>query len=469
MQPINGNVAHELKKPSATAKPVVANAISLDPDTPLPYNIGSDYFRYSVGKRYIPFGLDDNLPNLLWEARMLSATQNACIASIAQSVVGDGLYVTNVDDKAVDEEFWKWIAHINTEGNSLDELAIIAMDSKGTDGNAWVEIVKGEFGTEKYVKVYVKPSLDFRFTAPDKNGRIWSAYKSSLFREHTTSVVSLYKNRFVEIPLYSPNPLDASWKLIDGDQHTAIHLKNQVSISPYYGLPKSGAGLRYQILEGKAAQYNIDNFDNNMVLSAILVFKAAMTQEEAQKNAQEIIKTHTGQGKMGRVGVISSEGGIEDFTYNPLNTQKEGSFIEFDKHVQDKIISTHNWDSVLAGFSRDSAFGNGSQYVRAVFDVKKAMLLKPESNYLIQKFIKPLVNIAADHFGKPAWKGYEFAFKHSMPFSFISDIDVNSVLTKDEGREILGQTKLEDEAMGKQFIKSGAPANIQNVPGQPAQ
>ena len=39
-----------------------------------------------------------------------------------------------------------------------------------------------------------------------------------------------------------------------------------------------------------------------------------------------------------------------------------------------------------------------------------------------------------------------------MPFSLISDIQVNNVLTKDEGRTIIGFGPMEDKAKGQEII-----------------
>lgn len=446
------------------SKPVVANSFKLDPKNPIPLDYGADSFQVVFGKKYIPFlGVQDNLPNIFWESRLLSTTQNACISSIAQTCIGDGLYVTNQDADKVDPEFTKWISHINNDGQHINELCRTALDAKRTDGNAWIELVKGSFGKKKYVKAYLHTTMVCRLGLPHSDsGTITTVIKSNALAKPRNGMLNARSLKAVAFPLYSSNPLDnkSAWSNLktdqssDGDLHSIIHLKNDIPGVMYYGLPNSVASLRYQIMEGKAAQYNIDMFDNNMVLSALLIFKSSMTEEEAAKAAKEIVSTHTGQGKQGRVGVVSSEGGIDDFTYQPMATEKEGSYINLDERIEQKIITSHGWDATLAGISskNNSPFSNGSQYVRAIFDIKKAMVLKPESNYLVEKLIKPLVAIAAVELGKKEWLNYEFGFKHAMPFSLMSDILVNNVLTKDEGRSIIGFGPLKDPNKGAEII-----------------
>lgn len=457
----NGQATEPINKDAITAKSkaVVANLLKLDPQNPLPFDFSSDSYRVVYGKRYLPFlGYNDNLPNIFWEARALSTTHNACISTIAHTCVGEGVYVTNVDPKDVDPDFLTWISRINNDGQSLSELVRLAIDGRDTDGNGWIEIVKGKVGSEKYLKVYFNSSLYCRLTSPDpKTGEITTAVKSLYLAHYRNGMLTQRSLKAVEFPLYSPEKSLQSkvWQDVnkDGDLHTMIHLKNEVGSVLYYGLPPSHASLRYQVLEGKAAQYNIDNFENNMVMSGLLIFKSGMTEDEAAKVARTIIQSHTGQGKNGRVGVISSESGIDDFTWQPLQTEKEGSFIQLDDKVVGKIITSHGWDGLLAGIpDKGGALGKGSTYVRAIFDVKKAMVLKPREMYIKQKLLMPLLAIAAEWYGKPAWLDYDLGLKMMPPYSLISDIQVNNVLTKNEGRAILGFGPMKNIVHGEEII-----------------
>ena len=432
--------------PSAQKKrePVV-NVTRYNPETPVPIDYSTNPFTIVSGQRYLPFGKDDNLPNTLWTARLNSVTQNACTTSIAQTCVGTGLYVTNKEPEAVDKEFLTFIANINGS-ESLNDLCKIGMEAEETDGNAWPEIVKGSLGLVKYVKCYMHTSLVCRFGAIPKDGdRPLSVVRSLKFAESRGRLVSGNALKAANIPLYSSNPLDkkTAWTKIKDELHTALHLKNTNKASLFYGIPRSIASFRHQLLESKAAQYNNDNFDNGMVLSAILMMKSSMTQEEANAAGREIIQTHTGGGKAARVAVVASENGIEDWDIKTLETQKEGSYETLDNTVERKIITASNWDKIFFGMGETSTLGQGSQYVRAVYDIKKSGVIDPKCRYWIDHFVKPVIAIAAEHLGKPEWLTYELSFKSTIPFSYSSDIDVNSVLTKNEGRELLECPKVQ--------------------------
>ena len=79
---------NEPKKKEFEVKLTINNQVKLDPINPIPIQYGGNSFYVVTGKKYIPFlGKDDNLAQLLLEARLTSTTQNACVTSIAQSTI----------------------------------------------------------------------------------------------------------------------------------------------------------------------------------------------------------------------------------------------------------------------------------------------------------------------------------------------------------------------------------------------
>lgn len=433
-----------ISKDKVELKLVVNNQLldKLDPNQPVPIDFTSTYFRTKKGIKYIPFlGSDDNLANILLAARLGSASQHACISSIAQSLIGKGLKVKDVESP--NQQLFDWMKSVNNYRQSFSEALVSTVDGERSFGNQFIEIVRGVVGGKKFMKVYNKSIMECRLAAleEDEDPEDQKVLVSKSFIK-TGYYTTNYKQDGYEIPLWHPSPLKKGKVWIkDGKvERTMLHFKNEVSGIPCYGLPASIAGLRYQILEAKAAQFNIDNFDNNMILGGMLIFKASMTPEEAQANAREILMTHIGAGKTGRIAVISSEEGISEVDFKPYTTQREGSYNESDKRWEEKIISANQWDSVLAGINRSSTFGNGSQYIRSIWDVKDAVLLHPLRDKLIAKVIKPIVQIWADWFGVTDVLDYEFALQTNMPFSFMGDLDPNTFFQVNEARSKAGLT-----------------------------
>src|SRR5665647_2604760 len=115
---------NEKKKPiKGRTITIVNNQIKLDPKDPIPIQYNGQSFSIVRGKEYIPFlGAKDNFPNLLLEARLTSTTQNACIDSIATSIVGNGLSVLNVENP--DTDLLKWMKSVNNELESFDDIML---------------------------------------------------------------------------------------------------------------------------------------------------------------------------------------------------------------------------------------------------------------------------------------------------------------------------------------------------------
>lgn len=439
------------KKETATAevKFTVQNAIKLDPQNPIPIQYGGDSFYIVRGKKYIPFlGRPDNLPSLLLEARLTSTTQNACVQTIAQCTIGDGLIVKDVNNP--DTDLVEWMKSVNNDRQSLSEAMIITVDGERSQGNQFIEIVKGELNGKKFLKFYNHSMLYCRLAEPVKeDDPATEVIYSKLFAKRGNQVKLKDARR---IPLWSPNELDQKkcWiKDSEGNFRTMIHFKNEVSGVDHYGLPASVAGLRYQVTEGKYAQYNIDNLDNNLIMGGMLIFKSAMTHEEAQKQAKEILMTHVGEGKTGRIAVVSSESGLDAVDFKPFETHQDGSFIESDKRVEEKIIAANSWDPILAGLSRPTGLSDGSKMIRAIYDAKEAVLLKPLRKKLIDKVVSPILKIYADHFGKPEILKYNVDFSSSMPYSFLGDLDPETILTVDEARLLAGKPAVGGDKGGK--------------------
>jgi capsid portal protein len=450
----------------------VKNEIKLDPSTPIPIQYGGDSFYIIRGKKYIPFlGRPDNLPNLLLEARLTSPTQNACITSIAQSTIGDGLVAKDVETP--NPEFIEWAGCVNNEMQSLDEVFQNVIDGERTHGNQFIEIARGSLGKSKFLKVYTHPMSDCRLGSPDENtGYPTEVIISQLFAKNG------YQgnlNTATVLPLWNSKALDPNscWKkMADGTERTMLHFKNEVSGIKYYGLPASISGLRHQVLEGKSVQYNIDNFDNNMVLGGMLILKSSMTEEEAQETAKKIMMSHIGDGKTGRIAVISSESGLDDVDWKPYTTEKEGSFIELDKRIEEKIIAANGWDAILAGIAQKGGLGNGSSYVRSIWDVKESVLLNPLRKKLKSKVVLPIVQIYADWFGAKEIIKYKWAFQSAMPFSFLGDVDPETFMKVNEARGLASlpaddtvKDKYLSEMKSKQASGNPVDPATQNVKG----
>jgi hypothetical protein len=438
------------KKPTSTVKLKVENSMPSGPGYGITESssILGDHFSFVGGKRYFPFlGSLDYLPTLLLNARLSSVTQNSCISAIAEGVIGKGLSIKDISNPLPD--LLKWFECINTTRQSFDELLTNSVDHERGFGNIFIEVKKVTVGKKVFLKLYSHSILNCRLMDNGDGSEPTSVIISRLFAK----VGLTYLRNPVVIPLYSDNPIDSKdcWsKNIDGSESTMLHFKNEVGGLDWYGLPDSVSTYRYQLEESKLVQYNIDNLDNNMVLGGMLILKSAMTRQEAEEQAQEILLTHIGEGKTGRIAVISSESGLEDVKFEQFNTQKEGSFKDREDTLERKIIMGNRYHAGLLGIDNEKALGRGSSYIRGIYDAVEAQLLIPIRTKLISKLVKPIVAIYASTYNKPELNDYNFTFRSAMPYSLLADLDPNLFTTVNEARQLTG--KLPDEKNGNKYL-----------------
>ena len=450
----------------------IANAATIDAKNPIPIDGNGGSITGVNGKTYVPFlGSNDQFAKVLIEAKMLSPTTLSCVSSKATYCAGHGWYINDDNASEVDKAYPdldKWAKSVNKKQQTLNDIIKSIFDHKFTTGNAFVHIVRGSVGNKKFVKVYVRSLVDCRLSAPDAEDICTSVFYGRALRDNFYSLDNL---KLTEIPLYSENMLDKPWYKDDkGVEHTMIHVKNEMAGYEYYGVPVNIGSLPQQIMEYKAARYNLDNYENNLVIGGLIVLKGNVTDQEARDMGKKIVHTHTGDGKRGRWVILSNEGGaVEGAEITPFQKEQDGSYMELDKHTEEKIYASNQWNKLLIGGTEQKSIGQGnSAYIRSVFDIANSTIIQPEQEYVIEKVLKPLFSICDEWMGTK-WSQLAIAIRGMQPVSFLGDVDVNAIITKDEGREIIGKKPVGDER-GKEFItnkSAGAavPADPNNTAG----
>lgn len=425
----------------------VHNNVKLDNDNPLPIYFDNNSFVSIGGHPYLPFfAPDDNHFERFLTIRLLSITQGSCIGDKTLYGAGAGL---NVMDQKFPAAFDK---KINARRQTIDDILKLAFDAYWQDGNVFIEVVRSEFGGDKFVHLYVHNNLDCRLEEPKDGGDPTHALRSREFRR---SGILTTTERAVRIPLWTDMAIDESmiWQRDEKNrnvQRTMLHIKNTLNGIDGYGLPSNFAGINSSMLEYKATRFNLDNFDNNMFLGGLLAIQGNMSQEEEKRLYRNLRKMYTGEGTFGRILPISSETGITDTKFIPFTATHEGHFIELDKRNEEKIILANQWSKELLDMKNQSGLGKGGGYLKELFKIKYKTVIKPAQDLMMFNFIEPLMSIIDE------WKGTDFAslpwyIKPIIPISLEGVLDINSLLTVDEGREEIGREELGSDK-GKQLI-----------------
>lgn len=443
----------------------ISNNATLDVKNPIPFEPTGESvaFLYTgKKKKYIPFlEPKDNFFQLLLEAKLLSPTNNSCVNSKTNFSIGKGLYFK--DEKKIDKDFVKFAKKVNNKGQNLNKILKSVFNNHFTVGNNFVEVIRGNVGNKKFIKMINRPFLDCRLSEPNEDDVCESVFISKKFRRK--NAWTLVEDDTVELPIYYGNE-KMEWHK-DTEQkteHCIIHVKNECPGYDYYGMPDNVSSLPWQILEYKGARYNIDIIDNNLVAGGVIFLEGNVSQEEGAKVAKDIIYTHTGDGKRGRWTVVAGGKDITKSSMQQFDTKSEGSFLKMDENLESKIIDSNNWDSTLYGQHEKGGLGsNGFAYLSSIFDTKYKTVIEPVQSIIKEDLLSPFFEIY-DAFMGTKWSEFELDFEKVSPASFAGEININAVLTKDEGRDILGKPALEDAEKGKEFIET---TNKKDVPNQP--
>lgn len=419
---------------------IVVNAAKLDAKNPIPVETGGKGYIIQRGRRYVPFfDKDDNFFQVMLEANLLSPTNLACINSKTKFTIGNGWQLL---EGKTDEELNKWAKSVNKKSQSLNDIIRGVINNRFNSGNSFVELVKVKVGNSWFLKVFLKNYIDCRLAMPEDGADDIPTHVIVSKKFRKSGVWNLGDDSdFVKIPIYNGDPKQEWMKDSKGNLHLMMHLKNEVSGYDYYGMPSNVACLPQQILEYKMARFNMDNFDNNLVVGGLIVLQGNMSPDESKKVASEITNAHTGDGKRGKYVILSSENGVENSKVIPFDSNKEYDYIEGSKRVEEQILLSNEWSKVLID-PQAGGLGNSGKQIRELYETKMNTVIAPEQSFILEKFIMPLMEICDTVYGKK-WSTYSFGFKNIPVLGISAEIDVNSCLTINEGRRMLGLPDLE--------------------------
>lgn len=459
----NTKKAKTVTNPESKSDGEFNNEVTIDAKQPLPIDFAGTAFTSINGGRYYPFFFpDDNLFRNLLELRLLSPTQANCINDKTFYTVGDGL---QLQDQEFPKDFDK---KINGKNQTIDDVLKAVAESYWQDGNKFIEIVRTQIGSEKYVHVYPHNNMDCRFADPDEGDDPTHVIRSKQFRRN--GIYSFKKDeKPLTIPIWTDNPINESdvW-LKDPNQkgvfRTMLVVKNEVQGVDNYGLPSNFAGMGQALLEYNVTRFNIDNFENNMFLAGVLTIMGQMSQTESKALLKDIRNSYRGKGKQQRIFTASSEQGLTDTKFTPFNQTHEGHFVAFDEHNEMKIINANGWSRELLDMSDNAGLGKGGDYIAQIFKRKFRTIISPVQQTILNNFVFPLMKII-DEYKNTKFYDLPWIIKPVIPVSLEGILDINSLLTVDEGREEIGKAPLKDDRGKKMIseIKPNSPGSNNNI------
>jgi hypothetical protein len=438
----------------------VSNKVTIDANDPIPLKQGSQIFSIVHKDGYLPFlpgkKDPDTFARTLVEARLLSATGNQCVVTKKNYCAGKGFI--DKENKELPKEFIEWCRSMNLKNQSSVKLTRNIFEDFFTYGNVPIELVRFTVAGKKKLFVYVHSFLEWRLGRPDDNDIVQYAVQSKLLlRENVVMTADMIK-KSKRLPIYNANNTEKeNWQKDKDDrsiERTLIWFKNPVTGLPHYGLPSNIGALLDEVLEYKGARFNLDEFENGLVPSAVLALKGQLSQEEADRITKKIIATHTGDGKRARVITVSSEEGVDGSDLHKMETEREGSYKEADDKWCQKIIMANDWDSVLMGVLNPSILGKGAGYITKVIEHKLKTVIVPAQEDLMDEVWNTILKIADEWLGFGLDK-YEIQIKNAIDISGLTDVDITPAVQVNEVR--VAKNLPEDPAMKGVYMKSTGP------------
>lgn len=348
---------------------------------------------------YVPFGVDNLLPQYLAEIKRKSPTHRAILGQKKILSIGQEFHSEN-------EMLVKFIENVNID-ESLRDVYARVIDDYYSFGNSYLQIVKHKTGINLYhidaTKCRVSKDQQHVYIHPD-----WSQYQST-------------KKDQVIIPVY-PN----------FENNTSIlQFKDYEPTFNYYGLPDFCAALEWIGIDNHLQKYNLTKFENNFTPSCIVEINGDMGEMEAETLVKEAQQKWTGQGNNSKILFLVKNGDTSPANITMLNDNADGSFMELQKLTSQNIITAHRWQPAMSGIVSSGKLSSTGSEIRVAWEMVMGTIIKDVEGVVLTKIKK----IITENSGLDTT---DLQIVYEPPISYLSDIAPSSVLSINEQRELLG-------------------------------
>lgn len=231
----------------------------------------------------------------------------------------------------------------------------------------------------------------------------------------------------VEVISLYPNYSSAKVIILDKEveaQQRIIPIMEYESGSQDYPFPIwSGAFYDAQV-ESLIGQYNANQFENGVTLSSLLLFDFGDVLDEKDLEAKRLkleakIKG-TSNGRSAKSMIIPKTGDVAPPEYTIYPIDKEGSYLELQKLVENNIVKACNWFRSLAGLESAGTLGNNQQ-LRNEWELAERMI-RNEQYLIYEAWVKAY----------PEFKDVDVTFNNASPLNAINEVGIIADLLKNK-------------------------------------
>ena len=393
-------------------------------------------------EKYIPFrhdGFLDELVGLIYA----SPTLSGCVEKLTDFTVGQGFTLLSEQqtlqagltrrNDLTEPEAYALTDFLSLPQNAAGEMLLdviqkVAFNLWGL-GTAFVEVTKSKAS----IAIYCHEVRDVR---PKKNAnRIADTYGFSLDWQ-LGNVVDI-----AAFPTYTET----------GNGATTIIRVSKYALAHYYwGLPKWVSAKMWAEMEYLIVKRNISHFQNGMIPSGILQIFGNMTKKEADNYVRVMTEKFTGAGNDFKVlfQILRDPANKANFVPLAQQGEQEGAYLELEKVCKEMICTPMGISPSLLSAKTAGEIGSNQQ-LRSEFEALYNTVVVKTQNDILTKVVTPYLRAAAtvqsDPVLKSALQKAVLGFINIIPVSFMGDVTISDVLTKDEQRDILGFQPIETQ------------------------
>jgi len=443
-------------------------------DVVLPQDL---YFEQADNTRNI-FGLYDYLPFIrLGEIEHLialitnSPTAQSICNKVAAYTIGEGFYLkkerTILGDKSTQEItdaqktiLWRILKRKNSDGDCLLDVCTKSAYDYQAVGNTFVRldlINNITFATHQnvnFVRPFRSTDLKTRFFGVSTDWAILPFETSARDRARGNEIIAT----IADIPVY-PHFSDLLEEIADSefgigvdlsdfygfDKSSMIHVKRYAPLMYQWGLPSWVSAKHWVELEYRIPKFNVSRFRNGLTSSGLLQLFGDLTDSEKDIYQKAFTEKMTNTGNDFKVMLQILENPELKANWMPFENTYTGYFMELATLAKEMIATS--FEIPLSLVQATAGQMGNNQQLRSEFEVLYRTKIYAIQEALLSGIVQPYLNVIAENEGIEWLKDIELGFTNIIPVSFSGDLDLNALVTKDEGREILGFTAMETEEL----------------------
>jgi hypothetical protein len=434
---------------------------------------------------YLPFVREGELEQIIALINN-SPTAKAICNKVAYYTVGEGFYIRKeksmLGEKSAQiltpeqkNKLWAVLSRQNSDGDNILDICKKAAFDYQAIGNAFVQldVVQGfTFATHQninFVRPFRSSDLKTRFFGISADWAIlpYTGRNRGYENYDLTNVPATIKD-IAAYPRFTDELdeiLDSDYvqganiaELYGFDKSSMLQLKQYSPLMYQWGVPNWIGAKHFVELEYRIAKFNVSKFRNGLTTSGLLQLFGDLTPEQQKDYQEAFMHKMTDTGNDFKVIFQILENPELKANWVPFEQSYNGYFMELSTIAKDRIATGFEVPLSLVQ-ATPGQLGNNQQ-IRSEFEILYRTKIYDIQQTILRGIVKPYLDTVAETENMEFLKSVELDFINIVPVSFAGELEVNMLLTKTEGRELLGYGPTLEPAIKEEQIQTEAQAVV---------